>query len=489
MPHRRDFLKASSLAGITLFIPRFALGSSLSNRIREENARPGTIFWQLKSISHEREIEGYASATSVNAGEPIRFHVHTSEPAFTLQIFRLGWYGGLGGRAMTEEITLPGLSQAMPPPDPLTGLVDCNWQPSHTMTIPSDWVSGGYLAKVIAPQSGKMNWIPFIVREDDRPSDLLFQSSVTTNQAYNNWGGKSLYGFNSTDAVQATKISFNRPYIRGSGAGDFVLRWEYNMIRFLEREGYDVRYTTNVDTHARPWQLMTSKAFLSVGHDEYWTWEMRENVTAARDRGIHLGFFSANTCYWKIRLEPGLDGSPDRTIVAYKESALAHDPLRANPRSVTNTWRNAPTTMPEESLIGVMYIDSQIDGDIVVTNPTHWVFANTGLRSGDRLLGLLGYEVDRIFGGGPPGVELLARSPYTRTDRPESGYSDMTVYRAAGGAQVFATGSIQWSWGLDAFNDGRRPSLENPAAQQITRNVLNRFINGEPSLRRRLVRR
>ena len=421
MPHRRDFLKASSLAGITLFIPRFTRGSSLSNRIREENARPGTNLWQLKATAREREIEGYASATSVNAGETIRFYVHTPEPSFTLQIFRLGWYGGLGGRAMTEPVPIPGLSQPVPQPDPVTGLIDCNWQPSYSMTIPTDWVSGGFVAKIIATDSGEMNWIPFIVREDDRPSDLLFQSSVTTNQAYNNWGGKSLYAFNSTDVVQAKKVSFNRPYIRGSGAGDFVVRWEYNMIRFLEREGYDVRYSTNIDTHLRPLQLLTSKAFLSVGHDEYWSREMREHVTAARDRGIHLGFFSANTCYWKIRLESGADGSPDRTIVAYKESAIAEDPMRS-PRDITYTWRHAPTSHPEESLIGVMYIDSQVDGDIVVTNPTHWVFSNTGLRSGDRLLGLLGYEVDRIFGSGPPGVELLARSPYTRTDRPESGY-------------------------------------------------------------------
>jgi hypothetical protein len=483
---RRDFLKTSLLAGGGLLLPR--IGTAASNRIVEENARPGTDRWLLYSISHEREVEGYASATSVNVGEPISFYVHTNEPSFKLQIFRLGWYAGRGGRAMTQEITLPGLSQAIPDPAPATGLVECRWQPSYTLSVPTDWVSGGYLAKLSATQSRKETWIPFIVREDSRHSDLLFQSSVTTNHAYNNWGGKSLYAFNSTNGQPAVTVSLNRPYIRGAGAGDFVLRWEYNMIRFLEREGYDVRYITNIDTHARPWLLQTAKAFLSVGHDEYWTWEMRENVVAARDRGIHLGFFSANTCYWKIRFESGADGQSHRNIVAYKEQALASDPMRHDPRMITNTWRHPPTFMPEEQFIGVMYIDSQIDGDIAIANAGHWAFERTGLRNGDRLAGLLGYEVDRIHGTGPPGVELLARSPYVRQDNGVNGHADMSVYTAPSGALVFATGSIQWSWGVDPFNDGRRTSRYQPAAEQITRNVLNRFIGRSASRRRAVVR-
>ena len=213
---RRDFLRTSAIAGLGLFVPR--LGRAASNRIVEENARPGTDRWMLYSTSHEREIEGYASATSVNVGETIRFHVHTPEPSFQLQIFRLGWYGGLGGRAVTAEITLPGLSQAMPPPDPETGLVECNWQPSYTFAVPQEWVSGGYLAKLSTSVSRKESWIPFIVREDDRRSDLLFQSSVTTNHAYNNWGGKSLYAFNSTNGATGGEGVVQPPLHPGSGA-------------------------------------------------------------------------------------------------------------------------------------------------------------------------------------------------------------------------------------------------------------------------------
>ena len=425
---RRTFLTRTTLASGALLLPRWTTSDAV-NPIVAENARPGTDRWQLYDTARDREVEGYASATSVNVGEQISFHVHTSTPTLRLQVFRMGWYGGLGGRAMTEELELPGLSQPVPAADPVTGLIECHWQPSYTLTIPNDWVSGAYLVKLAAGDTRKQSYITFIVRNDDRRSDLLFQSSVTTNQAYNNWGGKSLYQFNSTGPV-ARKVSFNRPYVRGSGAGDFIDRWEYNMVRFLEREGYDVRYITNVDTHARPHLLNTATAFLSVGHDEYWSWQMRENVTGARDRGMNIAFFSANVCYWKIRFEAGWDGRNDRTIVGYKEQALAEDPLRNDPRQITNTWRHAPLNMPEESLVGVMYIESQVDGDIVVTNPGHWVFAGTGLRAGDRLPGLLGYEVDRIHGFGHPGVELLARSPFNRTDDGKAGHSDMTMYRA-----------------------------------------------------------
>ena len=200
------------------------------------------------------------------------------------------------------------------------------------------------------------------------------QNSVSTWQAYNNWGGKSLYPHNST-GPQAKKVSFDRPYSIEDGAGDYLFRWEYNMVRFLEREGYDVTYVTSIDTHANPATLLRAKAFLSVGHDEYWTWEMRANVEAARDRGIDLAFFSANVCYWQARLEDG-----NRTLVSYKESALSADPLAndgnpLNDARITTKWRNVPVLRPEESLVGVMYVESPVDGDITIDNASHWVFA------------------------------------------------------------------------------------------------------------------
>ena len=454
-----------------------------ANPITDENARPGTDRWQTRN-SPTLAIAGYASATSIAAGETLRFYVTTSsDTSFTIEIFRMGWYGGLGGRRMTEAVEVTGGEQPSCPPDAETGLIRCNWRESYSTTIPSDWVSGFYLAKLTGKPSGNQNWVMFVVR-DARRADLVFQSMVTTYQAYNNWGGKSLYPTSST-GPQAKKVSFDRPYSTGTGAGQFLLAWEYDMVRFLEREGYDVTYITNIDTHARPELLRRAKAFLSVGHDEYWSWEMRQNVAAARDAGTHLGFFSANTCYWQIRFEDDL-----RTIVAHKESALSTDPILSdgnpsNDHLATTNWRRVPVSRPEEALIGVMYVESPIDGDIVIDNASHWVFANTGLKNGDVLKGLLGYEVDAIHGlDSPPGLVRLAHSPYVSADD-ERGFSDMTIYTTVNNVLVFATGSIQWSWGLDAYGPSARGNRVSPAAQQITRNVLDRMIEQGPSAPKR----
>lgn len=470
--------------GVVLYLVLLLASTLHANIITSENARPGTDRWQLRS-SPSADIAAYASATSVARGETIRFFVSTPDPEIEIEIFRMGWYGGLGGRRVTNVVERAGGLQPMPSPDG-NGMIRCQWHESDSLRIPEDWVSGVYLAKITGEQSGKQNYVIFVVR-DERAADLYFQTSVTTYQAYNNWGGKSLYAFNSTGAP-ATKVSFDRPYALASGPADFLLHWEYPMVRFLEREGYDVTYATNIDTHARPSMLRRVKAFLSVGHDEYWSWEMRASVEAARDGGVDLAFFSANDCYWQIRLEDEL-----HTIVAHKETALATDPFAhdgdfSNDARITTQWRLVPVLRPEEALIGVMSLESQINADIVIDNPSHWVFDKTNLARGDRLPGLLGYEVDEIVGmQSPPNLVRLAHSPYVTLDG-EGGFSDMTIYTAPSGALVFATGTIQWSWGLDGYGPPSRGNRVSAAAQQITRNVLDRMIGKTIYTKRRAVR-
>jgi hypothetical protein len=471
--------------------------------IETENARPGDPGWVLTDPA-DHEIEGYASATSVNRGERIRFFISTVDPHYTIDIYRMGWYGGAGARLVKSGIRREGIRQTMPTPDPATGLIECDWIPSYDFATanpedPADWNSGIYLAKLTGAPSGKQSYIIFIVRDDDRRSDFLFQSSVTTYQAYNGWGGKSTYPSSSINEQWAYKVSFNRPYARsshpaaasGAGAGDFLTAtsihpsshispagWEYNMVRWLEREGYDVTYSTNIDTHADQAWWKRHKAWLSVGHDEYWSREMRSHVEEARERGVGLGFFSSNSCYWQIRLEPSpLTGQPHRTMVAYKEAAATRDPYAldddlSNDRLVTGQWRQPPVNEPEESLIGVMYDTVPVDGDITISQPSHSVFAGVALPQGGKLQGLLGYEVDRPFKDSPKNLTILAESPYVVGGR--EGFAATTMYRWPSGSIVFATGSMQWSWGLDDYNASAiRSSRLSEAAQHITRNVLS----------------
>ena len=448
--------------------------AALANPIQDENRQPGTDQWVLVSQAANHEIEGYASATSVNIGESIRFYVSTADPNYTVEVFRMGWYSGAGGRRMTDAVQLAGSVQPIPPPDPTTGLIECHWKNPYTLAIPANWVSGVYLAKLTAKPSGKQNYILFVVRDDARRSDILFQSSVTTMEAYSNWGGKSLYAYNCI-GPQAVKVSFDRPYATISGPGEFLYRYEYNMVRFLERSGYDVTYQTNIDTHVRGDLLLQHRAFLSVGHDEYWSWQMRQNVENARDHGVNLGFFAGNVCYWQIRLEPDSDGQPNRTIVAYKESAPTADP---SGQYTTTLWRNPPVNRPEEQLTGVMTSIVDVDGDIVVENASHWVFNGTGLKPGDHLKGLGGHEVDRMFSAYPPNTIRLAHSPFPSQVDGHIDYGDVTIYQAASGALVFAVGTMQWAWGLDDFNAAAHPGRVSAAAQQITRNVLEAFVHG-----------
>ncbi len=473
------------------------------NRIVTENNRPGTPDWRLHRPARAREIEGYAGATSINRGESIALYVNTTAPAFAYEVFRMGWYQGHGARRVVGPVACKGQEQALPAGAPLTGLVDCAWSVSCMLSTADadEWVSGIYLVRLTESRAQKQSYILFVVREDGVHAPLLVQQSVTTYQAYNTWGGKSFYKWSSTDNRRATKLSFNRPYAAnpqnpaaayGMGAGEFLTNsqphpdqygisnagWEYNLVRWLEREGFDLTYCTNLDTHRDPWLLVGRRAWLSGGHDEYWSWAMRDHIEQARDRGINLAFLSANTAYWQIRLEASpATGMPDRVMTCHKSAK--RDPIHrtALTHLATDKWRNLAQDCSEDRLLGIMYSCDPVAGDVRIVAPRHWVFAHTGLQSGDVIPGLLGYEVDSVQCGSPTEVEILAASPYQSLQDPASrGFSHMTFYTAASGAMVFATGSMQWSWGLDDFNVPElRTSCRSAQAAQITRNVLTRF--------------
>jgi hypothetical protein len=468
---RRDALRRVGWSAVLFGAFRAVPAAGAATRIQLENAKAGTTAWQLGGpVAKTGQLEGYTSRPSVNIGETIRFFVTSADPSFTLQVFRVGWYGGRGGRAMTSQVSIAGRRQVIPVPDPLTGLIEAEWLESYALKVPRTWTSGVYLVKLVSQPRGLQRYMIFVVRNDGYAAPYLMQTSVNTYQAYNGWGGKSLYSYNSTGAQPARIVSFDRPYDDGAGAGQFFA-WEIHMVRFLEREGYDVTYTTNLDLDAQPGSLLTHRAFLSVGHDEYWSWRMRQGVETARAQGVHLGFFSSNTCFWQIRYGANSRGLLRRRIICYKHTALEEDPFaldanRGNNQYVTTRWRDWPVNLPEDALIGVMYHGDPFNGDIVVSNAAHWIYAGSGLRNGDRLTGLLGYETDASFGNAPAGTQVLAHSP------DPWGFSDMTVYRWPSGAWVFATGSMQFTWGLDAYSQNR----VNPAAQQITRNVLSRFV-------------
>ena len=455
------------------------------NPIVIENTMQGSSQWQLtKSASDlDLQIKGFASSTSVNKGRSIDFFITTkSAQDYTIEIYRMGWYNGKRARLL-KTVSLPGIEQPDPEIDSVTGMVVCPWLANYSLTIPENWTSGIYLAKLINA-SGFENYIVFVVRDDSRTADFLYQQPVTTYQAYNAFPaggiGKSLYSYQSSSPAtisgetRAVKVSFDRPY-SGKGAGNFF-DYDLYMIGWLEKAGYDVTYSTNIDTHQKGVNyLKKHKAFLSIGHDEYWSKEMYDAAETARDSGIDLAFLGANDVYWQIRIAASDFGIANRVIISYKNANI--DPI-TDPKLKTVLWRDVGRA--EQALVGVQYLtyndftaDGSTNSDFMVANTNHWVYEGTGFNAGDKVPGIVGYEVDVLHPEYPKPMTL----DYTRIGDSffvdtwgDLEWSEASIYQAPSGAWVFAAGTMSWSWALD------KPGFVNAGIQKMTKNIFNKFV-------------
>ena len=320
------------------------------NPIACENSLPGTpaSTWDITGAG-DPSIQGFATDISVNGGGTVQFKIKTDSTSYEVQIYRLGWYNGDGARLVDTVEPSASLPQTQDDCAWAEGpeTLDCaTWAVSASWPVPSTAVSGVYIARLHRLDTEGDSHIPFVVRDDASTSPVFFQTSDSTWQAYNAYGGSSFY--TGGEHGRAYKVSYNRPFAtRGDNGGrDFLFANEYPMIRFLERNGYDVSYTTNVDSHRRGNLIANHDMFLSVGHDEYWSGQQRANVEAARDAGVNLAFFSGNEVFWKTRWEASTDGSNTayRTMVCYKETWAneSNDPAT----EWTGTYRDPRFTPP-----------------------------------------------------------------------------------------------------------------------------------------------
>lgn len=432
-------------------------------------------------------IEGYASRTSVRPGETIDFHVSTRPASpFTLDLYRLGFYGGDGGRLVHRFGPVPGKAQ----PDPVVGpkrVRDCRWEPSLSLRIPRDWVSGVYLGKLTEQTSGIQSYVIFVVR-DDRKADFVFQCSDTTWQAYNRWPDHfGLYddGKNEWYWGGNVQVSFNRPYGRycqifdaplSQGSGEFLL-WEFPVAFWMESEGYDVTYISNLDTHTDPACLRRARGLLSVGHDEYWSPAMFDHVRAAVNAGVNVAFLSGNTCCGRIRFSPDAAGRPNRV---YERVGVFGPP--GGTRDFV-AMESLPHERPyANELVGAHSTGPVTGGaDWTCALPDHWLFAGTGMRKGDGIPGLVGWE----WHGDPapiPGLEIVAAGPtQSAPGQPNDGHFTATLYPGPRNNIVFNASTIWWGDGLSAPPGYLRPKVytepkgPDSRLQQITRNLLARM--------------
>jgi len=425
----------------------------VSPAIVAENARTGTAWWVVPPGA-SGTIEGYADHVSVQVGEVVTLHVSSSAPSFHVEAYRMGYYQGIGARLIATSPTVPGVTQPPPALIAPTNTVECSWTPSLQLTVDPTWPPGAYLLKLVGA-TGAHAYVPLCVRDDASESAVLVMHSVTTWQAYNRWGGYSLYYGNKGGALTYTQnpaggtyddrariVSFDRPYSGdwAAGASDFIGN-ELPVIFHAEQLGLDVSYWTDVDLHEQPSLLANHRALFSLGHDEYWSTPMRSGVEAAIQRGLNVAFLGANACYRQIRLEPSPLGA-DRHVVCYKSAA--EDPLDGKDDAiVTVNWEQPPVSNPESQMTGGMYQDIDADADIIVSDPSSWALIGTGLTAAQHLPKALQGEFDKYVpsGGAPTGVDIITHSLVANR---AGNYSDMTWYTAPGGGGVIDVGNASW---------------------------------------------
>jgi hypothetical protein len=492
-------MKTSPLVFVLTFVlfvqcstKKEATSASEGNVIVRENKKDGTTAW-LINVPEKRceypdhqwcrrsEVEAFCSKTSYFAGDTLNIFVST-DPAstYTIDIYRMGYYGGKGGRLVKSVEA----KQGKPQPVPVAGknnLVECKWDTAYSMIIPADWMSGVYLGK-LTTQDNHQSYTIFIVK-DRRKADVLFQCSDMTWQAYNRWPyWHAMYDEGQKPWVNTNgaRISFDRPYSLyinnlpsefaplSNGSGEFLL-WEFPLAFWLEREGYDVTYISETDTHANKNELLRSNAYLSVGHDEYWTPTMVDNVKHARDEGVNLLFLCGNSVDGVVYLDKSWDGRPNRIEGRLPQRELDNE-----------------EELMGSSSYGVGY------GDIIWRNTDHWIFKGTGIEEGDSTKELIGWEYHGFPLKKDTSLVVLGSGkilPNKFADEKPNDHA-VTFYTAAKGNFVFNAGTCFWNLPLSTPPGFQTPVndqgdlgkhvvsfvKDDPRIQRITKNLLDKAI-------------
>jgi hypothetical protein len=473
----------------------FVDGGTSPPGIAAENRRPGTLAWRLSArAAARRGVEGYVSAQDVRPGQHERIYVSASRArSVSISIYRMGWYGGRGGRLVLASRPQPTTAQPACQHDTSTGLTQCAWHPTLDIVIPASLPSGVYIVRMSTDTGDERDCL-FVV-EAAHPGALIAQIPTSTYEAYNDWGGDSLYPggrrVGVTGTSQGVEVSYDRPYSTLDGAGQYLIR-DVAMTRFLERFGYPVSYTTDTSVDRDPGQLLGARVALDMGHSEYWSAVAERAFSDARDHGVNLVFLSSDTLAWRVRLRPAgaassEAGAPDHVIVGYKEHASL-DP--GSP--ATGAFPDKGAGLTGSAYLGCITPRLPMSGRAVYRyydwSPAappgpSWLFAGTGLAPGVAVHGILGYELDQRTPASAPGVRVIGggRAPcMSGGTAGSSALGETTLYRARSGATVFASGTLGWEFGLSpvlaASPDA--PRAPDPGLIRLTRNLFDHLLGG-----------
>ena len=480
-------LLALGIAANTLLWPVFASASSNSanackaltypaNWVSLENAKVGDLNWE-KPVKHPRfktGVVGWFDATSSSCGQQVGLHLSGNSRPTLLQIFRMGYYQGTGARLVFSKNLgkVVGGSAAKVTKD-VTHLITTSWPTTSTISIDKNFPTGIYMARF--DDGGPAGYAPLIIRNDVAKSKILLEVSTLTWQAYNTWGGWSLYhGPNPAIYSPGREVSFDRPY-DNNGQGEFDVN-DQALVKIAESMGLDISYTENIYASNHPSSLLSTDSVIYDGHSEYWTTSMQQAAFAARSDNVNLLFFGANSAYWRSRLK-----NNDRTLVVWKGSPT--DPFKENPELITNKWGAPPNVLNQSELVGQLFAGFGVRADYKVKDATRWPVAGTGLTTGALIKDVVGNEVDSTNFGAEPGLETILNS---QVNIKGSDFNvAMTYYTTKGGAGVIDAGTNGWVCGMTLScswktNTDRNSQLK---IQGITENILRAAAVGPLGLK------
>ena len=476
--------------------------------VATENRSRGTGVWRLPGPAAEvgglahGSVTGYVSRQAVRVGQTERIYVSApGARTVRIQIFRMGWYGGRGGREVLVSRRLRVVPQPPCTHRFATGLTECAWHATLSFAIPSALPSGVYIAKLSA-RTGQSDCL-FVVLAA-RPQPLLAQLPTATYEAYNGWGGDSLYP-GGTDRVAVTgttegvEVSYQRPYDSVTGAGQFFAR-DVAMVRFLERYRYPVSYTTSESVDEDPGQLAGHRALIDFGHSEYWSERQAAGFEHARNAGISLLFFGSDTLAWRIRFARATQAAsdpraPGQTIIAYKQFA-GRDP----DRDPSGGFLDGGAGLTGSAYLGCITPRLPQHGPPTyryyawIPQPSlrpAWLFAHAGMSSATAIPGIVGYELDARTVLSPRATQVIASGP-AACMRPERGepipgpgaeLAQTTMYTAHSGALVFNAGTLGWELGLEPVPSAspEAPDRPNRHLVAITRNLIAHVLAARTS--------
>jgi len=489
---------------------------STPSTLQIENAKPGTVVWKV-SKQATSQIQAYTGEPSINKGGYVHLYVSTSSPLYSIDIYRLGYYHGVGARLVESISKNVGVYQgyytgnganpkgcktcitSLKDSQGLeTDITDANWALTNTIHFPADWVSGIYYIKLTESKSGYQWATPVVLRDDERKADLIFEDPVNTDQAYNFWGGTGLYddfrhpGVRNGYPSNAYYVSFARPYIRGDGVG-FLFGWTYSMLQFMEKNGYDITYTTNDAISEGLTNLMNYKGFVSEGHDEYWDYSERHKLELAISRGMSAAFFGANAMYWQIRYTT-VPNTNHKAIICYRHPEL--DPYSTDKSLqylTTTRWRDYPLNNPEDKVLKAMFVAQNVNKlqDFVAKNTNSWVYFGTNMIDGDIIKRAVGFEIDTTFSDGSitpnDRVTIIGESPFIDQNGKHWIARAVLDEPVKGNNIIFDAGSYVWPDALSNFRvpwpaDKAGPVPESPLLERMTNNILQRIVHGTPYL-------